>query len=78
MFALEPGRERAFISTYQSLGYVKNNKLIVLSPQQKLDTYQVNLDGELQRQEGNDAALTREAIAWYQSASYAFSNGLMQ
>jgi phosphoglycerol transferase MdoB-like AlkP superfamily enzyme len=78
MFSLEPGRERAFISTYQSLGYVKNNKLIVLSPQQKLDTYQVNLDGELQRQEGNDAALTREAIAWYQSASYAFSNGLMQ
>ncbi len=78
MFALEPGRERAFISTYQSLGYVKNNKLVVLSPQQKLDTYQVNLAGELQRQEGNDPALTREAISWYQSASYAFSNGLME
>lgn len=78
MFALEPGRERAFISTYQSLGYVKNNKLVVLSPQQKLDTYQVSLNGELQRQEGNDATLTREAISWYQSASYAFSNGLMR
>jgi phosphoglycerol transferase MdoB-like AlkP superfamily enzyme len=78
IFSLEPGRERAFISTYQSLGYVKNNKLIVLSPQQKLDTYQVSLDGSLQRQEGNDPALTREAISWYQSASYAFSNGLMR
>lgn len=78
IFSLEPGRERAFISTYQSLGYVKNNKLVVLSPQQKLDTYHVSLDGRLQQQEGNDPALTREAIAWYQSASYAFSNGLMR
>lgn len=78
IFSLEPGRERAFISTYQSLGYVKNNKLIVLSPQQKLDTYQVSIDGNLQHQEGNDPALTREAISWYQSASYAFSNGLMR
>jgi phosphoglycerol transferase MdoB-like AlkP superfamily enzyme len=78
IYSLEPGRERAFISTYQSLGYVKNNKLVVLSPQQKLDTYMVSLDGSLQRQEGNDPDLTREAISWYQSASYAYSNGLMR
>ncbi|HEY9048498.1 MAG TPA: LTA synthase family protein [Ohtaekwangia sp.] len=78
IFSLEAGRERVFISTYQSLGYVRNNKLVVLLPQQKLQTYQINFSDESMVPTNEDKALTREAIAWYQSASYAFSEGLMR
>ncbi|MBA4057498.1 MAG: sulfatase, partial [Marivirga sp.] len=42
MFKLEPGRERAFISTYQSLGYIKNGKLVILSPQLKVESFQLS------------------------------------
>ncbi|SKC84129.1 LTA synthase family protein [Ohtaekwangia koreensis] len=77
IFALEPGRERIFISTYQSLGYVRDNKLIVLSPQQKEQTFLVNFKTNSLSPIANDSKLTREAISWYQSASYAFRKGLM-
>jgi phosphoglycerol transferase MdoB-like AlkP superfamily enzyme len=77
IFALEPGRERIFISTYQSLGYVRDNKLIVLSPQQKEETFLVNFKTNSLSPIANDHKLTREAISWYQSASYAFRKGLM-
>ncbi|MEP6675326.1 MAG: sulfatase-like hydrolase/transferase, partial [Ferruginibacter sp.] len=30
--------ERAFISTYQDMGYIKNGKLVILSPQKKINT----------------------------------------
>lgn len=73
---LEPGRERAFISTYQSLGYVKNNALIVLSPQFKTESFRYTASAGMQP--GNDSTSTREAIAWYQSASYAFGHGLLK
>ncbi|HEY9006948.1 MAG TPA: sulfatase-like hydrolase/transferase [Ohtaekwangia sp.] len=78
IFSLEPGRERVFISTYQSLGFVRNNKLVVLLPQQKLETYQLNLTDDSMLPTAEDKALTQEAIAWYQSASYAFREGLMR
>ena len=77
MFKLEPGRERAFISTYQTLGYLKDGKLVTLSPQFKSETFQ--LSDQLQRvNKIEDQQLTSEAIAWYQCASYAFKNGLMK
>ena len=77
MFKLEPGRERAFISTYQTLGYLKGGKLVTLSPQFKSEAFQ--LSDQLQRvNKIEDQQLTSEAIAWYQCASYAFKNGLMK
>lgn len=76
MFKLEPGRERAFISTYQSLGYIKSDRLVILSPQLKTETFLVS--GKEQRKTENDQPLIDEAIAWYQTASYAFANGLMK
>ena len=35
----DPSRGRAFISTYQKLGFVKDNKLVVLGPQKYLKAY---------------------------------------
>ncbi|MFN8333582.1 MAG: sulfatase-like hydrolase/transferase [Cyclobacteriaceae bacterium] len=73
---LEPGRERAFISTYQSLGYVKNNELIVLSPQFKTESFSFTASSDLHVT--RDTTAVSEAIAWYQSASYAFRHGLLK
>lgn len=76
IFRLEPGRERAFISTYQSLGYIKGDRLVILSPQLKVETFLVS--GKEQTKTENDQQLVDEAIAWYQTASYSFANGLMK
>lgn len=76
MNKLEPGRERAFISTYQSLGFVKDNELVILSPQARVNRHSLTVspDSPLNR----DTDLVQEAIAWYQSASYAFRHGLLK
>jgi phosphoglycerol transferase MdoB-like AlkP superfamily enzyme len=77
IYKLEPGRERAFISTYQSLGYLKHDTLIMLQPQQRKFTLIPFEDGSAQPVAEN-SKLLREAIVWYQSASYSFKNGLMK
>jgi phosphoglycerol transferase MdoB-like AlkP superfamily enzyme len=77
IFKLEPGRERAFISTYQNLGYMKDGRLVILSPRQQIATFELSGDLEPVRQV-EDQQLVNEAIAWYQSASYAFKHGLMK
>ena len=76
MARLDIGRERAFISTYQNLGYIKGDKLVILSPQQHVE---VKVLPEFSHENGptNEQALN-EAISWYQTASYCFSHGLMK
>jgi phosphoglycerol transferase MdoB-like AlkP superfamily enzyme len=76
MFALEPGRERAFISTYQSLGYINNQGLIVLSPQFRTESFKLLADKEPVPFDNTDQV--QEAIAWYQTASYSFKHGLLK
>jgi phosphoglycerol transferase MdoB-like AlkP superfamily enzyme len=77
MDKLEPGRERAFISTYQTLGYLKDNKLVILSPQLKVNSFNLSQEQE-PTTPLNDPKMVDEAIAWYQSASYSFKHGLMK
>lgn len=78
IFQLEPGRERAFISTYQSLGYIRHDSLVVLKPQRVAGTFRPDFrDGSVQ-EAGMAPKLTDEAITWYQCASYQFRNGLMK
>jgi len=77
MFKLEAGRERAFISTYQNLGYLKNESLIVLSPQLKAETFALSENNEVTKASYHQHE-TEEAIAWYQTASYSFKHGLMK
>jgi phosphoglycerol transferase MdoB-like AlkP superfamily enzyme len=67
--------ERVFISTYQSLGYIKNNKLIILDPNKKVNTYSANFNTGESKIISSDNQLTHEAIANYQLASYLYTNG---
>lgn len=78
IFKLQPGRERAFISTYQKLGYLKDNRLVILSPQQRWEVTHVgDVETPLTGEITNDEVLG-DAIAWYQVASTAFATGGMK
>ena len=67
--------QRAFISTYQSLGYLKNNKLVILNPNKKLGTFMPNFKTGGSKPIPAEGWLTNEAIANYQLASYLYSSG---
>jgi hypothetical protein len=77
MFELPPTPQRAFISNYQSLGYMRDGKLVVLSPGRKVETFAVDPVTDESFPIVNDEALGREAIAYYQSAARAFRQGAL-
>jgi len=66
---------RAFISNYQELGYYKNDTLIVLSPKQKAEAYQVDPVTLESMPAPMDKVLLNEAIAYYQTAARAYKHG---
>jgi phosphoglycerol transferase MdoB-like AlkP superfamily enzyme len=81
IFKVKQAEERAFISTYQNLGYLKHDSMIVLMPLQKPELRLLNREGEpiaTIKQGVEDLKITKEAISWYQSASLAFKSGLMK
>jgi phosphoglycerol transferase MdoB-like AlkP superfamily enzyme len=76
----EPGPppERAFISNYQALGYLKNNTLTVLLPKQEVESYQVDPKTLATVPAPINTQLRDEAIAYYQTASKAFKTGQLK
>jgi phosphoglycerol transferase MdoB-like AlkP superfamily enzyme len=75
IFRTAPGRERVFISTYQDIGYIRNNKLVILSPQKKMETMAPNFISGTATKIPPDQALINEAIAWYQGANFLYKSG---
>ena len=73
---MAPEEGRAFISNYQKLGYIKNNRLAILSPQQKITHYQIDPSAGTTKIEPADPEIQNEAIIYYQSANYVYKNKL--
>ena len=71
-------QRRAFISTYQNLGYLKGDQLVILSPQQKIEAFKVDTTTFATSPLKSLPVLTNEAISYYQSASYQLRHGLYQ
>jgi phosphoglycerol transferase MdoB-like AlkP superfamily enzyme len=71
VFAANPSTEqRAIISTYQGLGFISHNQLVVQSPVRKVNEFIPDFaTGESRKTTLNDS-LRQEAIAYYQCASY--------
>ncbi|HAH33098.1 MAG TPA: sulfatase [Elusimicrobia bacterium] len=66
---------RAFLSTYQKLGYLKDGKLAVLGPKKYLRAY--SWDEHAQSlSDIKHAELENEAVAFYQTANYIYKNRL--
>lgn len=62
---------RAFVATYQDMGYLENNILTVLSPTRKVNQYDVlTVDNktELKPRSEIDQAVLKKAIMYYQSS----------
>ncbi|WP_052191470.1 alkaline phosphatase family protein [Luteibacter sp. 9133] len=79
LFKLEPGRERAFISTYQELGYLHGETLTSLVPRQPVkEMLPQRATGDATPVKTFDQADADAAITYYQSAAYLFTNGLMK
>lgn len=78
IFQLEPGRERAFISTYQNLGYIRQDTMIILKPQNITETVISNSKDGSSHVIASNKALTTQAISWYQTASYQFKHHLLK
>ena len=71
--------DRAFISTYQSLGLVKGDDLVVLTPDKAVAASRID-DWETSDYTKEDVPtnLGKEAISWYQEASDLFKSGLLK
>ena len=76
IFRLEEGRERVFISTYQSLGFIKNKQLYILQPNKKLSAFAPNFETGDTKAIAINPELSKEAISYYQQASYLYRNNL--
>lgn len=72
-----PETDRAFVANFQTLAYMKDDRIAVLQPKRKIDLYRLE-QGRTYRPLPADPAITREAIAYYQVASHLFRNGLHQ
>ena len=70
---------RIFVSTYQKLGYMENDKLVILSPQQKVEAYLYNKTQNQQIPKIFSDQYINKAVANYQTAYYLYKNqGLKQ
>lgn len=69
---------RAFISNYEELGYLKGGKLTVLGPKQRVETFQIDAKDGSATLTALDSRLRDEAVAYYQTASIAYKNGLLK
>ncbi len=70
--------ERAFISNYQALGYLRRDILTVLLPRRQVESYRVNPATFAQTPVEPEPDLVEEAVAYYQTASRAFKSGAMK
>lgn len=68
---------RAPIATYQKLGYLKKDIVIVLSPKQKIEQYSFN-QNKLEKNKHIDKNILEEAIANYQTISHLIENNSLK
>ena len=75
IYNMHAGNERAFISTYQDMGYIKDGKMVILSPHQKTDMFKPDFITGVNVKITPSDSLINEAIAWYQGASFLYKSG---
>jgi hypothetical protein len=67
--------QRAFISNYQALGYLRDGILTVLLPKGAVESYRIDAQTLASTPVGVEPRLLEEAIAYYQTAAHAFKRG---
>ena len=64
------------MGTYQHIACARNNKMVVLSGQKKVEMFSVDFITSAQNKIPLEDSLANEAISYYQTASYFFKHGL--
>lgn len=72
VFKRDTLNDRIFISTYQDMGYIRNNKLVILSPRARVEMYSFDYVSGVNTPIPLDKSLVNEAISWYQGASFLY------
>ena len=67
---------RAFLSTFQKMGLLKDGRLAVLGPKKYLKTYKWDEPAKTVEPAPEDKAFEEEAVAWYQGANYLYKKRL--
>lgn len=67
--------DRAFISTYEDLGYLKNDKLIILGPKKKALLFEVEYKTGASIKKEMSEKLRDEAVAWYNGSTFLIKSG---
>ena len=68
--------ERAFIGTYQKLGYIEGDKLLVLSPGKKAEQFNFTRDDGKTTQTPVDQQLLLNGLTWYQGSAVVYRDKL--
>jgi Phosphoglycerol transferase and related proteins, alkaline phosphatase superfamily len=71
---MQPDQERAFIATYQKLGYMKSDLLTVLDVKKRKALYQFDRTTGDMKAHAPDENLINEAISYYQGEDYLFEH----
>jgi phosphoglycerol transferase MdoB-like AlkP superfamily enzyme len=74
IFRVDPSRDRAFVSTYQELGFIDGGRLVSLRPRRQLSVTRVDVPDH-DHDDDTDQDLVNEAIAWYQAAGQLLRAG---
>ncbi len=73
---MDPSQARAFISTYQKLGFIKGDRLYIMGPQKYLAGYAFDRNsGNVIATAPRDADVT-DMVSYYQGESYLYKHGL--
>jgi phosphoglycerol transferase MdoB-like AlkP superfamily enzyme len=70
-----PESDRAFVANYQTLGYLRRDRLVLLHPKRGTEAFRVDAQKNI-LQGVSDPQLVREAVSFYAAAAYVFRSGL--
>jgi phosphoglycerol transferase MdoB-like AlkP superfamily enzyme len=72
----DAGPRRAFISTYEKLGYIEDGKLVVLSPKKEVGFYRFQDKSDNLTKIPRQDKLLLDALGFYQGTNILYKNGL--
>ncbi|HOS49097.1 MAG TPA: sulfatase-like hydrolase/transferase [Bacteroidia bacterium] len=72
IFTMKKEEERAFVGTYQKLGYIQDNKLVVLSPQKKITQYKFDRFTGDMKPTSVEPDMQNKVVSLYQTAEHMF------
>ncbi len=72
IFTMKKEEERAFVGTYQKLGYIQDDKLVVLSPQKKITQYKFDRYTGDMKPTSVENDMQKKVVSLYQTAEHMF------